>query len=42
MRREGELARKHFVLDLLHHIVGLLLRIGVVADALGRLLSGDA
>src|SRR5215467_15627805 len=43
-RREGELAGKHFVVVLLHHVFGPLLQIGVadVADALGGLFSRDA
>src|SRR3981081_486022 len=43
-RREGELPGEHFVIVLLHHIFRPLLQIGVadVANALGRLLSGDA
>ena len=43
-RREGELPGEHFVVVLLHHVFRPLLQIGVadVADALGRLLSGDA
>src|SRR5258706_12115506 len=43
-RREGELAGEHLVIVLLHDVLRPLLQIGVgdVADALGRLLSGDA
>src|SRR5713226_4770403 len=43
-RREGELASEHLVVVLLHDVPRPLLQVGVadVADALGRLLSGDA